>query len=242
MIKVERLHFKLDEKLNKLASNTHQWISQEQKDFALNEAQIKLIKQKVGKNNNYGMGFDSFRKRYQDLEFLVVPHEELSATKTKEPISIYSAELNLLKKKFFLPVAIYTLAERDRCKDRIVVVEQIARHSDVDVLLTGTDTNPSFEYQVTFAVISSGQLRVYTEQSPKSFKVNKVYISYLRYPLPICFGDYEDFDGNIQVKQDCEFPELVEDELIEIAVEDLALSTENSAAVQAAQIRKKESE
>ena len=242
MIKVERLHFKLDEKLNKLASNTHQWISPEQKDFALNEAQIKLVKQKVGKNNNYGMGFDSFRKRYQDLEFLVVPHEELDATKTKEPISIYSAELNSLKKKFFLPVDIYTIAERGRCKDRIVVVEQVVKHSDVPTLLSATDSNPSFEYQATFAVISSGQLRVYTEQSPESFKINKCHVSYLRYPVNICMGEYEDFDGSIQPKVDCEFPESLEDELIEIAVEDLALSTENSAAAEAAKIRKKDSE
>jgi len=47
MIPVDSLLYKIDQKLNKLSTNEHQQINLEDKILALNEAQIKLIKQKV---------------------------------------------------------------------------------------------------------------------------------------------------------------------------------------------------
>ena len=45
MILVDSLLYKIDQRLNKLASNDHQEIHLEDKILALNEAQLKLIKQ-----------------------------------------------------------------------------------------------------------------------------------------------------------------------------------------------------
>ena len=47
MIPVDSLLYKIDQKLNKLSTNEHQQIPLEDKILSLNEAQIKLIKQKV---------------------------------------------------------------------------------------------------------------------------------------------------------------------------------------------------
>ena len=64
MISVDSLLYKLHQKLNKLSSNNHQQIQLEDKILALNEAQIKLIKQKVdGFSVVSGMGLDAFKKR-----------------------------------------------------------------------------------------------------------------------------------------------------------------------------------
>jgi hypothetical protein len=242
MIPIERLHYKLDMKLNKLASNEHQQISREDKDFAIHEGQLRLIKKKLGPNNGYGIGFDGFRKRYQDLEFLVVRHEELSVEKDKDTVGTYSASLKDLTNQFFLPVDSYITAKRDNCTDRIVVIENIAPHSDVPLYLSSPDLQPSFAYQATFAVISSGSFIVYTADPDGKFEIEKLLISYLRYPTKPCIGDYEDFDGTLLPKVDCEFPEFLEDELLDIAVEQLALATENTFAAQAAQLRAKDGE
>ena len=65
MIPVDSLLYKIDQKLNKLSTNIHQQINLEDKILALNEAQIKLIKQKVdGFSVISGMGLDAFKKRY----------------------------------------------------------------------------------------------------------------------------------------------------------------------------------
>ena len=66
MIPVDSLLYKIDQKLNKLSTNEHQQIPLEDKILALNEAQIKLIKQKVdGFSTVSGRGLDAFKKRYE---------------------------------------------------------------------------------------------------------------------------------------------------------------------------------
>ena len=73
MIPVDSLLYKIDQKLNKLSTNEHQQIQLEDKILALNEAQIKLIKQKVdGFAIPNKLGFDAFKKRYEDLQNLVI--------------------------------------------------------------------------------------------------------------------------------------------------------------------------
>ena len=73
MIPVDSLLYKIDQKLNKLSTNEHQQIPLEDKILSLNEAQIKLIKQKVdGFSVVSGLGLDSFKKRYEDLQRLVI--------------------------------------------------------------------------------------------------------------------------------------------------------------------------
>ena len=47
MIPVDSLLYKIDQKLNKLSTNSHQQIQLEDKILALNEAQIKLIKHDI---------------------------------------------------------------------------------------------------------------------------------------------------------------------------------------------------
>ncbi len=75
MIPVDSLLYKIDQKLNKLSTNEHQVVNLEDKILALNEAQIKLIKQKVdGISTVSGYGLDAFKKRYEDLQSLVVTY------------------------------------------------------------------------------------------------------------------------------------------------------------------------
>ena len=90
MIPVDSLLYKIDQKLNKLSNNEHQQIQLEDKILALNEAQIKLIKQKLdGQNTVSGLGFDAFKKRYEDLEKLIEMYEDhpLDLQKVDGPFS-----------------------------------------------------------------------------------------------------------------------------------------------------------
>lgn len=241
MIPIVRLHYKIDQKLNKLASNQQQSISIEDKDLAINEAIIKLIKKKIGPNNLYGIGIDGFRKRYQDLEGLVVEHKKVTPTEGSGPINHYFYKTEDFD-KFFLPIDVYAVCSKDNCPERIVWAEQIAPHGDVPMFLKSSHLCPSFAYQASFIVISSGKILFYTEDPNGKFKVDNLYVSYLRYPNKVCFGDYEDFDGQVLIQADSELPIHLEDEIIELAVLDLALSTQNEVAAQSAQIRAKDGE
>jgi hypothetical protein len=77
MIPVDSLLYKIDQRLNKLSTNEHQQIQLEDKILALNEAQIKLIKQKIDNISTVSqMGLDSFKKRYEDLQSLIISYND----------------------------------------------------------------------------------------------------------------------------------------------------------------------
>jgi hypothetical protein len=205
----------------------------EDKILALNEAQIKLIKQKVdGFSVVSGLGLDAFKKRYEDLQSLVVTYNNQPLT-----LSIKNAELNqwfanihLLTPKYMFYIDSYVLADKGRCKDRkIWINKDLAKHGDISLLLNNTHYKPSFEYQETFNFLSSDEISVFTDGT---FTPTKIYISYMRYPVYIDKAGYVKFDGTPSVDQDCELETYLEDELLDLTVQNLAMYTENQSAVQ----------
>ena len=105
MIPVDSLLYKIDQKLNKLSTNEHQQIQLEDKILALNEAQIKLIKQKIdGISIVSGMGMDAFKKRYEDLQSLVMNynHQPLVLSLEDPNLNQWSANVHDLDPVYVL--------------------------------------------------------------------------------------------------------------------------------------------
>jgi hypothetical protein len=238
MIPVDSLLYKIDQKLNKLSTNEHQQIALEDKILALNEAQIKLIKQKVdGFSTVSGQGFDSFKKRYEDLQNLVVNYTsgELPLTIKNAQINQWTGNLNSLTPKYMFYVDSYILASKGRCTDRkIWINKDLAKHGDLSLLLNNTHYKPSFEYQETFNFLSSDEISIFTDGT---FTPSKIYVSYMRYPVYIDKVGYINFDGTASVNRNCELELYLEDELVDLTVQNLAMYTENQSAVQSAQMR-----
>jgi hypothetical protein len=238
MIPVDSLLYKIDQRLNKLSTNDHQQIQLEDKILALNEAQIKLIKQKVdGFSTVSGLGFDSFKKRYEDLQSLVVTYNNgvLPLTQADPLLNRWSANIHALNPKYMFYVDSYILADKGRCKNRQIWINRdLSKHGDTSILLNNVHYKPSFEYQETFNWISSDSISVFTDGT---FTPSNIYISYMRYPVYIDKEGYIKFDGTPSVDQDCELETYLEDELLDLTVQNLAMYTENQSAVQSSQIR-----
>jgi len=233
MIPVDSLLYKIDQKLNKLSTNEHQQINLEDKILALNEAQIKLIKQKVDGNSTVsGYGLDAFKKRYEDLQSLVMPYNHQPL-----PLALKNAELNqwftyihLLTPKYMFYLDSYILADKGRCTDRKIWINRdLAKHGDIQFILTNDNYKPSFEYQETFNFLSSDEISVFTDGT---FTPKDIYISYMRYPVYINKTGYIMLDGQPSFNQDCELETYLEDELLDLTVQNLAMYTENQSAVQ----------
>lgn len=235
MIDVKELLYDVDLKLNKVGSNEHQNIELENKIIALNDAQINVIKTKFSENNVYKLGLDSFQKRYNDLEMLIEKDKFLILTNDNSPLKSWSADLTLLDPDYMLgiPGSEYILADKETCKNRIVVIDQV-RHGDINKVLGNTNTNPSFEYQNAPGVISGHKYQIFTDGS---FTPSKLYLWYVRYPKKVDFEGYVHLDGSLSTVVDSELPYYLKEEIVDIAVRNLALSTENQSAVQASQIR-----
>ena len=238
MIQVDSLLYKIDQKLNKLSTNEHQQIQLEDKILALNEAQLKLIKQKIdGISIVSGMGFDAFKKRYEDLQSLVenyIDHPLIPILHDPK-LNQWIVNVHTLVPKYMFYVDSYILADKGRCKDRIIWINQdLTKHGDLSILLKNEHYKPSFEYQETFNIISSDEMSIFTDGT---FTPTKIYIMYLRYPAYIDKAGYIKFDGTLSVDIDCELETYLEDELLDLTVQALAMYTENAPAVQSAQFR-----
>lgn len=226
MILTEDLMYDIELKLNKLASNRHQSISKEDKIITLNNAQIQLIKQKLNLNNIYKLGIDSFNKRYDDLQVLIKSDVKLlgvnSGNKYMVPIS----------EDYMFFVKAYVLADRGNCKGRALDVNLIP-HADVQEWLTNSNLSPSFDYQETFTTLSDDKLEIYFTD----FDLTECYLTYIKYPIKIDYPGYIHFDGTDSVLSNCELPEYLRDELVDLAVQELAMSTENVPAIESSNLR-----
>jgi len=238
MIQVDSLLYKIDQRLNKLSTNDHQQIQLEDKILALNEAQIKLIKQKVdGISVVSGLGLDAFKKRYEDLQSLVVTYDKgvLPLIEADKTLHRWEANIHALDPKYMFYIDSYILADKGRCKNRKIWINRdLAKHGDLQFILNNTHYNPSFEYQETFNWLSSDAVSVFTDGT---FIPSNIYVMYMRYPVYIDKEGYVKFDGTNSTNQDCELETYLEDELLDLTVENLAMYTENQSAVQSAAMR-----
>ena len=233
MIPVDSLLYKIDQKLNKLSTNEHQVVNLEDKILALNEAQIKLIKQKVdGWSTVSGYGMDAFKKRYEDLQSLVITynHQPLSLTLKNAELNQWFANLHALDPKYMFYIDSYVLADKGRCTDRKIWINRdLAKHGDLQFCLNNVHYKPSFEYQETFNFLSSDEISIFTDGT---FTPKTINISYMRYPVYINKTGYIMLDGLPSFDQDCELETYLEDELLDLTVQNLAMYTENQSAVQ----------
>ena len=238
MISVDSLLYKIDQRLNKLSTNEHQQIQLEDKILALNEAQIKLIKQKIDNISTVSqMGLDSFKKRYEDLQSLVVAYNDgqLPLTMKNKELNQWKANIHVLEPKYMFYIDSYVLADKGICKDRKIWINRdLAKHGDLQFILNNTHYKPSFEYQETFNFLSSDEISIFTDGT---FTPTKICISYMRYPVYIDKEGYIKFDGTPSTDVDCELETYLEDELLDLTVQNLAMFTENQSAVQNAQYR-----
>ena len=243
MIPVDSLLYKIDQKLNKLSTNEHQQIALEDKILALNEAQIKLIKQKIdGQNTISGLGMDAFKKRYEDLQSLVVAYNdgELPLTLKNAELNQWAANIHELDPKYMFYVDSYVLASKGRCENRKIWINRdLAKHGDLQYCLNNTHYRPSFEYQETFNFLSSDEISIFTDGT---FTPSNIYISYMRYPVYINKAGYIMLDGEPSFDQNCELETYLEDELLDLTVQNLAMYTENSSAVESSIYRIKTNE
>lgn len=231
MILVDTLLYKIDQRLNKLSTNGHQQIPLEDKILALNEAQIKLIKQKItGTVTNTQLGLDSFKKRYEELQNLIIGFKKQELKETDKLINQWSFALNILKPVYLFYVDSYIMANKGRCKDKkIWINKDLSKHGDISLLLKNDNYKPSFEYEETFNMINNNQFHIYTDGT---FEIKELQFMYLKKPAYINKEGYIMIDGESSSNVNCELDDVLEDELLDLTIQNLAMYTENNTALQ----------
>ncbi len=242
MISTASLLYEIDLKINNLASTDHQEIPLENKLLLINEAQIKLVKNKIRQDSDNPVGFDGDKKRYHDIQVLIEAPElhKLKPKLVDKRKNKWEVDLKLLDPQFMFFVQGYLTADKEQCKDRVIVIHPgLTKHADVDVLLNNSSTKPSFEWHETFSTISNDKFAVYTDGT---FEPKDIYISYIRYPRKVNVEGIIEFDGSDSFNQDSELPDYLKDELLNLIIEEISIITEKQSGVQASPLRKLSSE
>jgi len=224
MISVHDLVYEFKLILNKVNRQDNVDVPIEDILVYLNRAQISWIKTKINPNNVYKAGYDSIRKRIDDLQKLKVDNVAIPPVKTNDLLYLgYDCSLDNIKDYMFY-LSSYAVAKKNKCEKTLTI--DLIRHGDLATRYLDANFSPSFEWRNTLATLGDDKLTVYTGED---FQVKQVYLTYLRYPKQIDMQGYTRLDGNLSADQDCELPEYAKDDLIDLAVKFAAQSADNQS-------------
>ena len=222
MISVEELVYEFKLALNKVNRQDNVNVPIEDIIVYLNKAQMSWIKTKINPNNIYKSGFESIRKRIDDIQILKVSDIELKPVKTNDLLHKgYKCSLEDAKNYMFY-ISSYSVALKKNCE--AILTNDLIRSGDLTTRYLDVNHSPSFEWRTTIATLGDDALTVYTDDS---FQIDKVFINYLRYPQKIDIQGYTKFDGTSSTNSDCELPEYAKDGIVDLAVKFAAQASDN---------------
>ena len=209
------MHYELDVRLNDIQSLNYNNFQIAEKDVYFNRGQIQLINQKYGSNNNATSikGFESSQKRIEDLKTLLVKGYDspLIPTLIDSDKYIYRYDLNNLNKKYLYFISSLITINKGVCSLNVPLM--ITEHDDIYTSLIDSNYSPSFEWMYVPANFSEQYIYVYTNNE---YSLGSLYLDYLRYPKKIYNGNYNDIEGNLLAQSDCELPEYLHYELLDV--------------------------
>lgn len=224
MISVHELVYEFKLMLNKVNRQDNVDIPIEDILVYLNRAQLSWIKTKINPNNVYKAGYDSIRKRIDDLQKLKVDNVALTPVKTNDLLYLgFDCSISDLKDYMFY-LSAYAVAKKKKCEKNLTI--DLVKHGDLSTRYLDANFSPSFEWRSTLATLGDDKLTVYSDES---FQIKKVYLTYLRYPKSIDMQGYTKLDGSDSVDSDCELPEYAKSDIVDLAVKFAAQSSDNQA-------------
>ena len=162
-------------------------------------------------------------------------HQPLPLVLKDADLNQWAANIHTLEPRYMFYVDSYLLADKGGCKNRKIWINRdLAKHGDLQFILNNEHYKPSFEYQETFNFLASDEISIFTDGT---FIPKNLQIMYMRYPDYINKEGYIMLDGTPSINTDCELETYLEDELLDLTVQNLAMYTENASATQNAQYR-----
>lgn len=213
---ITELHYDFKLKQNRVDALTNRDFNPAEVDWLLNEAQLIFIKQRFGTSNKSRKGFETTKKRIEDLSSLVIKNP-LQPALTQITLS-GSVEIRLadLEYPHLFIVSAYANGKVDGCEIEIPL--KFMQHDDYRQALRDPFNSPSSEFiPFNFGVSTSGSgisMYIYNE----SVVITDVVIEYIKYPKKVSLGTYPYIDGVIYPSATLELPAQTHSEVVDIAV------------------------
>jgi hypothetical protein len=205
------IQLKVQQRLNKLASNDYDNIECWQIVEAFNKGQVSWSRRQLHGLNVKQTGDEQSKRRKDDLQ-VILSEKKISMVNRGD----YYESVGL-PASYFEWKRISANATSECCKDPRRMVIYLAEEANVDELLRDINKQPNFEWGETFCTLKDGNVRIYTNGL---FDVPEVRLSYYRQPRRIeiagCVDPYTQTTTVTDVE--CEF----KDDIIELLVDEAA--------------------
>lgn len=206
------LRLKLQQRLNKLASNDYDNIELWQMSEAINKAQVEWSRRQLHGGNVYKEGDEYSKRRIDDMQVLLreLPLEGIETDtyfeSTNFPVGTYLE---------FKKVTAY--AKNECCPDLRVMQVYLAEEANVNLILRDPLKNPNFDWAETFCTFLGNTLRIYRS---KDFSIVTPILTYYKRPTYIQFaGTTNPYTGEqslVDVESD------FKDDVVELILDDAA--------------------
>jgi hypothetical protein len=207
---------KVREKLNENSINDNIAFDDSRIILAVNEAQNRFIEWIYEKKNE------------DDIRLIQKFLQPSSLQKhSDDEISSYFS----LPADYFEFVNLKSKAKKSECIGNLLLFE--VKSFDYNELLHDINNMPSFEYRESFYYIQNNKVRIFKAD----FEVISVVIDYYRYPKKIDVQGYINIDNTPSVESHPEWDDRTMDRIINIAVRDLNINSDNLQKTQADNFR-----
>lgn len=238
-MQIELLHQEVKRKRDKIDSQSRVDLTDAEIDAALNEAIIKWTRTRYNGNNAKREGFEVTQQRIDDLSTLVIKAPDrqplLSPDYTNTGNGIYRFDLSNLAFPYMHYLRATALVYGCDVPYRVEIVQ----HDDLTYKLKDEFNKPSSKWRRvlgTFGRSDTSQERSLYIYTNGDFEVTGLYLDYLKQPNEVSLGTYNDIDGNATAKTECDLPDSVHDQIVDLAVkllsdinEDIVMSQLTSA-------------
>tara|TARA_Y100000389_G_scaffold201611_1_gene244775 strand:+ start:341 stop:1054 length:714 start_codon:yes stop_codon:yes gene_type:complete len=217
------LQIKVQQRLNKLASEDYDNIECWQIQEAFNKAQLEFCRRQIHGNNQRQEGDESTKMLIDDMQKLLSNADMTMTYASNTCPHFYQTQSLFSNYLYFKRMEVD--ADSECCGSRCLRVhlEEVA---DVDELLADELSKPSIEWGETFCTMADNKINIYTDGT---FNLKDAKLHYYRRPVDV------EFDGCINPATDaaytadveCEFKddiaELIIDETVAILAGDIEL-------------------
>lgn len=211
----ETIVYKIQLRLNKIASHDYDNIEKWQIVEAFNKAQVDWCRRQIHGMNQFKEGDEQSTRRIDDLQ-VILKDFPMKCSNRK----IYSITQSL-PEDFFEYKRISCLATDKCCSNKHNMIIYLGEEGNVNILLRDEYKKPNFDWGETFCTIKDNKIRIYTNGE---FTISDVELTYYRQPRRIEMKGVVSPYTNQESSNDvlCEFKDDVVEVMIDEAVKILS--------------------
>lgn len=221
---INEMHFAFKLNVDNIDSLSNQNFRPEEIDWLLNEAQDIFISTRFTTSNSKRVGFENTTQRIDDLSTLVVKYPLQPAIIPTLDSGVYEVDLDDLLFGYLHLLNGKCTVISNACSSTVPL--RFTQNDDLLESLRDPFNNPSLEFlPYNMGRNSNNHTSIFIY--PGDLEVTEVFLEYLKKPSKLSLGSYVYIDGTTYPKTDCELPENVHGQLVDIAAQIASLSIEN---------------